>query len=114
MAERWRRPLTVLGVEDSNEAFVERDGTIRRGIKVIFDRESTERIRSGYACAKCLEVWERAWPERCPTCGAPIRERQLEYFAREFEVREPLRVDPFVDGRIHERAAKAREEDDGS
>lgn len=71
--ERWRKPLTVLDVEET-----------RTGTKVTFDRDSTERIRSGYACAKCLEVFEQSWPLHCPTCGAPIRARQLEFFQREY------------------------------
>ena len=41
-------------------------------------------MRLGYACAKCLRVFERPWPERCPDCGAPIRSKQAEYFANEF------------------------------
>lgn len=84
MFERWRKPLKVYAVEDSGEAFVTSDGRIQRGLKIIYDRESTERIRLGRACARCMEVFEEAWPEHCPMCGAPIKARQAEYFDKEF------------------------------
>jgi hypothetical protein len=84
MIERWRRPLHVLQVEPSDEAFLTSDGRLQRGVRVTYDRESTERIRLGYACGKCMEPFEIPWPEHCNVCGAPVRERQPEFFAREF------------------------------
>jgi hypothetical protein len=85
--ERWRRPLVVLHAENHDtEQIWTPDGRHQRQVKVFYDRESTERIRAGMACAKCQEVWEIAWPERCPVCGAPIRDRQAEFFAKEFEM----------------------------
>lgn len=87
--ERWRKPLVVLDAQPAEEVFLV-GGRLQRGVKLTFDRESTERIRSGYACAKCLETFERPWPVKCPTCGAPIRERQLEYFQREYGGEERL------------------------
>jgi hypothetical protein len=84
LSDRTRKPLTILHVEPSSEAFQLPDGRVQRGVKITYDRESTERIRLGYACARCTEPFEEAWPERCPVCGAPIRARQSEYFEREF------------------------------
>jgi hypothetical protein len=84
MFERWRKPLNVLFIEDSTEAFLLEDGRVQRGVKITYDRESTERIRLGYACGKCMEVFEVPWPETCPMCGAPVRARQREFFEREF------------------------------
>lgn len=83
MADRFRQPLRVLLVEPGDE-IVQVGGRLVRSTRIVFDRESTERLRSGRACAKCLAVFERQWPEHCPECGAPIRERQLEYFQREY------------------------------
>jgi hypothetical protein len=110
----WRKPLTVLDTEPGDEMYIV-NGRLVRSLKVIFDRESTERIRQGYACAKCLQVFEVPWPERCPTCGAPIRARQQEYFEREVSAqiahlgpRHTLAEE--IEG-IHERAAKAAEEE---
>lgn len=50
----------------------------------VLSPEDIERARAGYVCLKCLETFERPWPERCSTCGAPIRREQALYFAREF------------------------------
>jgi hypothetical protein len=84
LSANWQRPLVVLAVEPGDEYYEHPDGTIRRSTRVTFDRESTERIRQGYACANCLEVFEEAWPVWCSFCRAPVRERQLEYFEREY------------------------------
>lgn len=78
-----RKPLKVLSIEPGDEV-VQVGDRLLRSTKLVFDRESTQRIRHGYACAKCLAVFERAWPEQCPECGAPVRARQLEYFEREY------------------------------
>jgi hypothetical protein len=83
LADRWRKPLKVLDVEPGEEVVLAGERFVR-STRITFDRESTERIRHGYACAKCLAVFERPWPERCRDCGAPIRERQAEYFMREY------------------------------
>lgn len=108
MSRDWRRPLKVLNVEPGDEVNLV-GGRLLRSTRITFDRESTERIRSGYACAKCLEPFEQAWPERCPVCGAPIRERQLEYFTKEYAGFEQLgsRI-PMFDGGLQERAAKEK------
>lgn len=82
--ERWRQPLNIVASEPGDDVELGPDGVVRRSVRMTFDRASTERIRLGYACAKCLEVFEFSWPVNCPTCGAPVRERQLEYFAREY------------------------------
>lgn len=77
------KPLKVLGMEYADEVW-DYGGRLMRAMRITFDRESTQRIRHGYACAKCLAVFDRAWPEQCPECGAPIRARQAEFFAREY------------------------------
>lgn len=83
MAERWRRPLKVLDLEPGREIMLDSDGRLRRSVKIVYDEESLERIRQGYACARCLEVFEVPWPLRCPTCKAPVGGRQAAYFERE-------------------------------
>lgn len=106
MSERWRKPLTVIDIHPhDSELILLEDGRVQRQNVVVYDRESTERIRHGRACAKCMEPFEEAWPERCPVCGAPIRERQAEYFHREFAVLEDNRpsLEEEIDG-IRERA----------
>jgi len=85
VSERWRKPLNVIDVypHDTEIDYLP-DGRVQRRNVAVFDRESTERIRLGWACAKCLEVFPEAWPEHCPVCGAPIRARQTEYLEKEF------------------------------
>jgi hypothetical protein len=77
------KPLKILDAEPGDEVW-DYGGRPMRSMKITFDRESTQRIRHGYACAKCLAVFDRAWPDKCPECGAPIRARQAEFFAREY------------------------------
>jgi hypothetical protein len=89
--ERWRKPLTVIDISPHDtELLVLPDGRVQRNNVITYDRESTERIRLGWACAKCGETFPEAWPEHCGVCGAPIRERQAEYFQKEFAL---LKVD---------------------
>lgn len=84
MLERWRKPLGVVHVEASNESAVTSDGRVMRLPSFIFDADSLDRLRLGYACVKCMEPFETPWPERCNTCGAPIASKQREYFAQEY------------------------------
>lgn len=79
-----RKPLKVLHVEHGDEIYLYGGARLGRSVRVTLDRESTDRIRSGYACAKCLAVFDLQWPLHCPECGAPVRERQLEFFQREY------------------------------
>jgi len=105
LAERWRRPIVPLEISQSREAIVTADGRILRVPVLTLSEEDKERIRLGYACAKCLRPFERAWPERCPDCGAPVRREQAAYFAREYD-RDPVRLGPSTT-LAHERATLA-------
>ena len=90
MSERWRKPLTVVAIEvHPTEGILLPDGREQSQVRITYDRESTERIRGGWACAKCGEPFPEAWPEQCDVCGAPIRSRQLEYYTREVEIEMP-------------------------
>jgi hypothetical protein len=84
MRERWREPLNCLDIQNSDQMTITPTGRVMRNPSFTFDADSIERLRLGYACIKCLEVFEVPWPERCPTCGAPIRKEQAAYFEREF------------------------------
>jgi predicted amidophosphoribosyltransferase len=61
------------------------DGRVHGNVRMVVTRETLERMRAGYICAKCLEPFEQSWPERCHVCGAPIRTEQAAYFAREYD-----------------------------
>ena len=90
MTERWRRSAVVLDIEQLQQGIWLPDGRVQGAAKLVLDEESKERMRLGRLCAKCLEPFEHAWPERCNVCGAPIRSEQTEFFAREFDGVEQL------------------------
>lgn len=82
--DRWRQPIVPLLIEPVDQVLLLPDGRRHAEVQLALSEYDIERMRSGYACAKCLAVFERPWPERCPDCGAPIRAKQADYFAREY------------------------------
>lgn len=113
MLERWRKPLGVLEVESSTETEVTKDGRKLRLPNFVFDADSVHRLRMGYACIKCMEPFEVAWPERCHVCGAPIRREQAAYFEREFGGVTELGSRVSIDDEL-ERLREYEQEDDAS
>jgi uncharacterized paraquat-inducible protein A len=110
--ERWRKPLSVIEIEQhDDEVLWLPDGRMQRQVRVVYDRESTERIRHGVACAKCMEPFPEAWPEHCPVCGAPVRERQAEFFAREYALQE-VASRPSLEEEIEGIRGRAEEEEE--
>jgi hypothetical protein len=84
-AERWRRPVVPLAIEQqSDQGLWLPDGRVLGGVSLTLASGDVERVRAGYVCAKCLEPFEQAWPERCHVCGAPVRREQASFFAREY------------------------------
>jgi len=79
-----RRPVVPLAIEPADQAIWLPGGRRLAASQLILSEYDIGRMRAGYVCAKCFEVFDRPWPERCRTCGAPIRTKQAEYFAREF------------------------------
>lgn len=109
--ERWRRPAEVLAIEEEEQGIWLPDGRVQGAVRLIVSEDTLERMRSGYLCLKCLEPFEHAWPERCHVCGAPVRDKQAEYFAKEFGGEEQLGGTAYdIDG-IHERAERAQREE---
>jgi len=82
------------------------DGRVLGEVQLTLDEETIGRMRAGYMCVKCLEPFEQAWPVRCNVCGAPIRDKQAEYFAREYAGEIRLGGPPLELDGIHERAAR--------
>lgn len=94
MAERWLKPVVPLAIEHHpTQVLLLPDGRQWGDVVLILEEEDKERMRLGRVCAKCLEPFEQAWPERCPVCGAPIRTKQAEYFAQE-AVEKPVYLGP--------------------
>lgn len=94
MAERWRKPVVPLHIESHpDQGLVMPDGRTMGDVMIVLSEEDKERMRLGYVCAKCFEPFERAWPERCPVCGAPIRREQAAFFAQE-ALAQPVHLGP--------------------
>lgn len=112
MAERWRKPVVPLDIsEQADQGIWLPDGRVQGGVTLTLNPEDVDRMRAGFVCAKCLEPFEEAWPERCHSCGAPIRSEQAAYFAREYGGSERLgpsrTLEEELEG-IHERAEREK------
>jgi len=113
LAERWRVPVVPIEIDATHaEGIWLPDGRVHGAARLILKRDDVDRLRSGFVCMKCLEPFERSWPERCYVCGFAVRREQAAYFAREYGGIE--RVYSGVDlaeekERVHEEAAKAEE-----
>ena len=91
LVERWRKPVIPLEVnQHESEGVWLPDGRRMRSPVLTLRPEDVDRIRSGFVCAKCLEPFERPWPECCHVCGVAVRRDQAAFFAREYD---PARVD---------------------
>lgn len=81
MEERWRKPPVILDVEeDPSYVEVEPDGRVFGGTRMTLDVDTTERMRLGRICAKCLDPQEEAFPVTCRVCGFRMRAQQREWF----------------------------------
>lgn len=45
----------------------------------------TGRIQAGYCCIECGEAHEEAFPVKCSGCHFPMKEKQAQQFAEQFE-----------------------------
>ena len=112
MAERWRRPIIPLAIDQLHQGIWLPDGRVQGEVQLTLRQEDIERMRAGYVCVKCLEPHETSWPVHCQVCGAPMRSEQAAYFAREFggEIAMPGRPgwDEELDG-LEERRRKEDE-----
>lgn len=85
MADR-KAPAKIVAVEEDPEhVVVTSTGEVRRAPMVYLDEESVGRIRAGYVCAKCFEAQDEAFPERCYLCKFPMRDKQPEYVAKNYQ-----------------------------
>jgi len=114
MSERWRQPARVLDIQQSpTQGIWLPDGRVQGEVEITLALETIERMRTGFMCVKCFEPFEEAWPERCHVCGAPIRSKQAEHFAREFGGEVHLGPNTSLEEEIAglpERAAKEKEQ----
>lgn len=86
-AERWRRPIRVVEIdEEVVGVYKDKDGTLHyRPTFVLESKDDFDRIRLGYACIKCLEPFERPFPDECPACRFQVCRDQQEWFDAEMK-----------------------------
>ena len=92
MARPWNR---IVVEEDPGVIEVFESGRMMQGLNVGMCDEDVEATRVGYRCINCFENFDTAFPENCPVCNFPCRDRQAETFARVYKGFEPgLRTGP--------------------
>lgn len=69
---------------DPESYMVMPDGRAMQRTVLGLTEEQVSRIRQGYICIKCYEELDTAFPDECPVCHFPMRERQSEEFAKDF------------------------------
>jgi ribosomal protein L37E len=80
--------------------------------EVTLTEEAHKRIRLGYQCGRCFEVFLTAWPAQCRCCGFPVATIQREFYEREFVgsrvLRTGLTQEELADGeqKLHELLAR--------
>ena len=79
MVERWRKPIRVTEIDDDViGVFTSPDGRQwYRPVFVLESKDDYDRLRLGYACGICLEVFERPFPDECCVCGFNVKRDQM-------------------------------------
>lgn len=78
-------PIVAEGHDVDTESYmVLPDGRAMERTVLGFSAEIIERMRQGYVCVKCYEAVNTAFPDECPVCKFPMREKQTEEFAKDF------------------------------
>jgi hypothetical protein len=76
--------LDVIWEEDVENVLVHADGRVTRAMLGIVPDDQFPLLQQGYACAACFTRLDVAFPEVCPTCNFPMRERQTAFIAKSF------------------------------
>jgi len=98
----------ILGFETTGRTETLADGREFDDGELLLDEDAHKRIRLGYQCGRCQEVFVSAWPEHCRLCGFPVGSVQREFYEREFTgqrvLRTSLTADELADGeaRLHQ------------
>ena len=74
----------ILGFETTGRTQVMPDGREFDDGELLLDEDAHKRIRLGYQCGRCMEVFVSAWPDQCRLCGFPVATVQRQYYEREF------------------------------
>jgi hypothetical protein len=76
--------IDVIWEEDVENVLVHADGRVTRAMLGIIPDDQFPLLKQGYGCAQCFTRLDVPFPERCPTCNFPMRERQTAYIAKSF------------------------------
>lgn len=76
--------IDAIWEEDPEHVLVHADGRITRAMIGIIPDDQFPKIKQGYACAQCLVIFDRSFPENCPACNFPVRERQTAYLDKAY------------------------------
>jgi hypothetical protein len=86
----------VLDVEPHpTKGYVTEDGRHFQDSVITLTAEAAERMWQGYMCAKCLEPFDQAYPEKCGVCGFHVKDLQRKLLERDFKGRDPTVVGSF-------------------
>lgn len=78
-------PIIAEGADvDPYAVAVMPDGRVMQRTVLGFPAAVVERMRQGYVCVKCYEALDSPFPDECPICKFPMRERQGAEFAKDF------------------------------
>ena len=82
-----RRPAVPVVVEPDGVRFRvdTRTGQKYQEYEQVYTEYDAGRIRAGYCCIHCGEAQERPFPDRCSVCHFPMKEKQAQQFAEQFE-----------------------------
>jgi hypothetical protein len=73
--------------ESQGDVLVFNDGRPPRpaGRVGLEDADDFGRMRAGYICARCFEDLDTPFPDECPVCKFPMRERQSQLIAERYQ-----------------------------
>lgn len=73
---RWNAPPEIEYAKEAPYMLVYEGGRIAGGVEIGVSTQTTERIRQGRMCPKCLEPFETPHPAKCPLCNLGEQERR--------------------------------------
>lgn len=85
MTQRWRKPVKALSVSDTHEWASAELGRAALDYQARFSQSDIERFRLGYACIRCWEPQESAFPYNCALCGYQMKADQPAEFHQKFQ-----------------------------
>lgn len=85
--ERLINNIGVLDVDVDEDGldYITTDGRRFADVRITLDDDAHVRMRTGYQCAHCLEVFQHAWPVECVMCGFPVGTEQRALVEQQYQ-----------------------------